>query len=91
VNNQEESYARTKCQVASPEDLLAAHEQHRLNTAADVARLVSDAEKIARLQSIGSVPTARPASHLAIPRSLCGKSRFDQLNGSLVSLFLHCG
>jgi hypothetical protein len=36
--------------------LRAVHEQHRVNTAAHVAKLASDAEKMARLQGIGSVP-----------------------------------
>jgi hypothetical protein len=43
--------------VAGPEDLSAVHAQHKQNTAAaHVAKLASNAEKMARLQSIGSVP-----------------------------------
>jgi hypothetical protein len=48
------------------------HEKDRVNTAAHVAKLASDAEKMARLQSIGSVPPWRASSspRLRDPRTI---------------------
>jgi hypothetical protein len=63
MTTQSERYARTQWMVTAPENLPAAHEQHRHNTAAHASRLQGDAEKIARLQNwpegqlgVGSVP-----------------------------------
>jgi hypothetical protein len=52
----DERYARTQCPVASLEDLPALHAQHRQRITAHVAKLAANAEKMTRLQGIGSVP-----------------------------------
>jgi hypothetical protein len=56
TDHHDERFARTQCAVTGPEDLPTVHEQHRGNTAAHVVKRASDAEKMARLQGIGSVP-----------------------------------
>jgi hypothetical protein len=53
-----ERYSRTHAWSLPWRILPGVHEQHRQRTAAHAARLASNAEKMVRLQSIGSVPPA---------------------------------
>ena len=48
---QSERYARTQCLVTGPEDLPTVHAKHKQRTAAHVAWLAGNQEKMVRLQT----------------------------------------
>jgi hypothetical protein len=64
TDHHDEWFARTQCAVTGPEDLPTVHEHHRGNTAARVAKLAGDREKMARLKNWpeGQQPGLSPAS-----------------------------
>jgi hypothetical protein len=55
-DHHDERYARTRCLVTALEGLPAVNAKHKQRTAAQVAWLAGNQEKMARLQDIGYAP-----------------------------------